>query len=79
MTTDITDDHKARAQAWFEGLRDKIVAEFEAIEREYTSGQPSEMARGSFVRTSTKRTNEAAAGRRRTDERCTAACSRRWA
>jgi coproporphyrinogen III oxidase len=63
MTTDPAikdeaDDRKARAQAWFEGLRDRICAEFEAIEREYTTGQHSEMAPGTFVRTPTKRTND---------------------
>src|SRR5689334_14473810 len=58
MTTDIAEDKKARAQAWFEGLRDKIVAEFVAIEREYTTGRHSELAPGTFVRTPTKRSNE---------------------
>ena len=58
MTDAVTDDHKARAQAWFEGLRDRLCAEFEAIEREYTEGQHSEMPPGQFVRTPTKRTNE---------------------
>jgi coproporphyrinogen III oxidase len=58
MTTDLAEDKKARAQAWFEGLRDKIVAEFEAIEREYTAGRHSELAPGTFVRTPTKRSNE---------------------
>ena len=58
MTTDIAEDKKARAQAWFEGLRDKIVAEFEAIEREYTTGRHSDLAPGTFVRTPTKRSNE---------------------
>ncbi|HWD28023.1 MAG TPA: oxygen-dependent coproporphyrinogen oxidase [Rhizomicrobium sp.] len=52
------DDRKARAQGWFEGLRDRLCAEFEAIEREYTAGQHSEMPPGQFVRTPTKRSNE---------------------
>ncbi|MBV9540626.1 MAG: oxygen-dependent coproporphyrinogen oxidase [Alphaproteobacteria bacterium] len=56
--TAITDDHKARAQAWFEGLRDRIVAEFEAIERDYGGAQHGEMTPGTFVRTPTKRTND---------------------
>jgi coproporphyrinogen III oxidase len=53
-----TDDHKARAQAWFESLRDRLCAEFEAIEREYTAGQHAEMPPGQFVRTPTKRASE---------------------
>ena len=56
--TAITDDHKARAQAWFEGLRDRIVAEFEAIECDYTGKQHGDMLAGTFVRTPTKRTND---------------------
>jgi coproporphyrinogen III oxidase len=54
----VTEDHKARAQAWFESLRDRFCAEFEAIECEYTAGQHSEMPPGRFVRTPTKRTSE---------------------
>ena len=56
MTAD--EDHKARAQAWFESLRDRLCAEFEAIEREYTVGQHAEMPPGRFVRTPTKRASE---------------------
>jgi len=41
MTTDIRpalDDQQQAARAWFESLRDRICAEFEAIEREAGSG-----------------------------------------
>jgi coproporphyrinogen III oxidase len=53
-----TEDRKRRTQAWFEDLRDRICAEFEAIEREYTVGQHSELPLGQFVRTPTKRFND---------------------
>src|SRR5262249_10428284 len=36
----------------------RICAEFETIEREYTTGRHSELPPGTFVRTPTKRTNE---------------------
>ena len=39
---------KPAAQAWFEGLRDRICAEFEAIEREY--GAPANPEDGKFRR-----------------------------
>src|SRR3984885_9292702 len=51
-------DHKQRARDWFESLRDRLCATFEAIETEYTSGQHSEMPPGKFVRTPTKRHSE---------------------
>lgn len=39
--------HKDKAAAWFRTLRDRICAEFEAIEAELTDGRPA----GRFVRT----------------------------
>jgi len=32
MDLNLTEEHKARARAWFETLRDRIVAVFEEIE-----------------------------------------------
>ncbi len=57
MTTQL-DDHKQRARDWFESLRDRLCAEFEQIEREYTRGQHSELPPGAFVRTPTERRND---------------------
>ena len=45
----VLDDRKKRTQAAFEELRDRICAQFEAIEREH-SGQLSELAPGRFER-----------------------------
>ena len=45
-----TDEHKARAAAWFRELRDLLCAEFEAIEDELT-GTFAGMAPGRFERT----------------------------
>ncbi len=56
--TDVTAEHKQRARDWFEALRDRLCATFEAIETEYTSGQHSEMPPGHFVRTPTIRKSD---------------------
>ena len=40
---------KTETRAWFEGLRDRICAEFEAIETEL-SGMHSDLAPGKFER-----------------------------
>lgn len=50
----LIEQHKQRARAWFEELRDKVCAEFEKIEREYT-GQLSDRAPGTFERKGWKR------------------------
>ena len=54
MTTAVTDERKARAQAWFEELRDRICSAFEAIEREH-KGQFADRPAGTFCRTSHSR------------------------
>ena len=49
---------KARARAWFEGLRDDICAAFEAIEDDLPHGAPLvDRAAGRFVRTPWQRTD----------------------
>jgi coproporphyrinogen III oxidase len=50
-----------RAQAWFEELRDRICAEFESIEREYSNRQLSERPAGKFERTAWQRPDETGA------------------
>jgi len=45
---DVISDRKARAQNWFEGLRDTICSQFEAIEDEFT-GPGSDQRPGRFV------------------------------
>lgn len=49
MTAPPLEDRKAFARAWFEDLRDRICAEFEAIEDEY-SGQLKHLPAGRFER-----------------------------
>ncbi|HWA90427.1 MAG TPA: oxygen-dependent coproporphyrinogen oxidase [Rhizomicrobium sp.] len=46
-----TNERQARARAWFEELRDRICAEFEAIEDEYRGpGTPGRFARKAWTR-----------------------------
>lgn len=56
--TDINDDHKARAAAWFKELRDQIVARFEALEDTHVEGPFAEMEAGRFDVSETKRSAE---------------------
>ena len=58
MDLNLTEEHKARARAWFETLRDRIVAVFEEIEDALPDGAPlSERPPGRFVRTPWNRTD----------------------
>ena len=50
-------DHKQRARAWFEELRDRICAAFEKIEDDYR-GKLSDRAPGRFERKSWQRAPE---------------------
>ncbi|MAM62144.1 oxygen-dependent coproporphyrinogen oxidase [Maritimibacter sp. UBA3975] len=56
--TDMMDDQKARASAWFRELRDQIVAAFEALEDSQTTGPFAGEAPGRFVVTPTSRTSD---------------------
>jgi coproporphyrinogen III oxidase len=49
VNTALIEERKARARAWFQELRDRIIAEFEKIEDEY-SGQLSHLPPGRFTR-----------------------------
>ncbi len=50
------EQEKAQAAAWFEALRDEIVAAFEGLEETQTTGAMAGLAAGRFERTETKRT-----------------------
>jgi coproporphyrinogen III oxidase len=54
---DVTEQRKARARAWFEELRDRICAEFEKIEDDY-SGQLKDRPAGHFERKAWSRPSE---------------------
>jgi len=53
------DTEKARASAWFEDLRDRICASFEALEDALESGPQAGQEPGRFLRKPTKRQGEA--------------------
>ncbi|WP_386683579.1 oxygen-dependent coproporphyrinogen oxidase [Loktanella sp. R86503] len=54
--TDTMDTQKAQASAWFETLRDQIVAAFEELEDTQTTGSTAALPAGRFERTQTRRT-----------------------
>ena len=58
MDIDQIEKRKDRARAWFESLRDQIVAAFEALEDALPAGAPlAEQAAGRFTRTPWSRTD----------------------
>ena len=58
MDTDKVAEHKELARSWFEALRDRIVAAFEAIENELPATAPfADRPAGRFVRTPWQRTD----------------------
>jgi coproporphyrinogen III oxidase len=62
MDTSQIDTRKERARAWFETLRDQIVAAFEDLEDALPAGAPlAERAPGRFVRTPWNRTDHSSA------------------
>ena len=54
MTDEPTGDRKAEARAWFESLRDRLCAAFEAIENDY-AGPLNDRPAGRFERTDWER------------------------
>jgi coproporphyrinogen III oxidase len=52
------DARKARASAWFAGLRDRICAAFEALEDAQTTGPHADLPAGRFERKETRREGE---------------------
>ncbi len=54
--TDIGDNEKNRARDWFEGLRDRICATFEALETAQDAGPFADLPPGRFERKETRRT-----------------------
>jgi coproporphyrinogen III oxidase len=62
MDTGTTEQRKETARSWFETLRDRIVAAFEAIEDALPSGAPlADRPAGRFVRTPWSRTDHSGA------------------
>ncbi|HWE06160.1 MAG TPA: oxygen-dependent coproporphyrinogen oxidase [Rhizomicrobium sp.] len=61
MSPAALEQHKAKASAWFEHLRDSICETCEAIEKEYT-GPPRELSVGRFEQQSWTRAGDAADG-----------------
>src|SRR6516225_5913535 len=58
MGTDKVAEHKELARSWFEALRDRIVAAFEAVEDELPATAPfADRPAGRFVRTPWQRTD----------------------
>jgi coproporphyrinogen III oxidase len=62
MTAQQTREHKERARLWFETLRDRLVAAFEAVEDALPAGAPlGERPAGRFVRTPWSRADHSGA------------------
>jgi coproporphyrinogen III oxidase len=59
---DIDEAERARAAGWFEGLRDRICAAFEALEDAQGAGPFAGLASGRFTRKATRRGGEADGG-----------------
>jgi len=62
MATQDKEARKAQARQWFEGLRDRICAAFEAIEDEYDGPLAADMPAGRFERKSWQREEENGGG-----------------
>ena len=65
VRSEVVDQRKARARAWFEELRDSICAAFEALEDELTGANAERFAGlppGRFERTTWERPGEDPAG-----------------
>jgi coproporphyrinogen III oxidase len=62
MDADLIETHKDRARAWFDTLRDRIVAAFEQLEDGLPADMPvADRAAGRFVRTPWNRTDHSGA------------------
>lgn len=57
MTSDMASE-KAQASAWFEELRNQIVAAFEGLEASHSTGPLSDQAAGTFEVSKTKRSSD---------------------
>jgi len=62
MEGGIGDGHRARAAAWFENLRDRVCAAFEALEDAQDVGPFAALPAGRFARQATRRDAEADGG-----------------
>jgi coproporphyrinogen III oxidase len=56
-----TEEKKAQAEAWFQGLRDRICAAFEKLEDELSAGPHKDLPAGRFVRKAWTRTDHTGA------------------
>ena len=62
MDLSLAETRKERARAWFEALRDRIVAAFEAVEDDLPAAAPlSDQPAGRFMRTPWNRTDHTGA------------------
>jgi coproporphyrinogen III oxidase len=62
VATMVGDSEKARASAWFETLRDRICAAFEALEDRLNGGPHAQLPAGRFERKATRRGAEGDGG-----------------